>query len=332
VTHGCAGWAGLGDKAHREWIHPTPYICTPPSTPFRLFDGVGPEPQGSPYQAAKFGGPEGARAAADRHLADVCAVMKKLDADITVLSEVWVTRRGVVCVVVGGERAEGFTGTCDGHVAPSAINRPTNATDQPTPPTDQVEDCGRVKALAACLNGAAPSSAAATAASLAAGPSNAYLVQGTDSATGQDVALISKIDPSESLGRAEGTAAIPVEGNSCGLAASGSGSFGRSRSGGGSFGRAGSSGSLSGSDATAPQATTGVSKNLYALFNLGPALPRVAVVGAHLIAYPKQPDRCVQREGQAEVLRRLVADLIGQVGQVVLQPRICWDRPRVVAA
>jgi len=131
----------------------------------------------------------------------------------------------------------------------------------------QVEDCSRVKALAGCLNGAG-------------GPNSAYLIQGTDSATGQDVAMITKVDPSEPLARAQSTTRYPVPGSRC-----------------------------SANGAGMQAGTTGVSKNLYALFDLSPSL-KVAVVGAHLIAFPKQPDRCVRREAQAEVLRRQVEVLL----------------------
>jgi len=61
-----------------------------PGSPFnsRLFDGQGQEAQGSPYGAGKFAGSAQAAAAADAHLQDVCGVLKRLNADITVLSEV----------------------------------------------------------------------------------------------------------------------------------------------------------------------------------------------------------------------------------------------------
>lgn len=100
------------------------------------------------------------------------------------------------------------------------------------------------------------------------------------------MALLTRIEPSDSLHRAAaGAARAPLQG-SCG-----------SRS---------------------PPSNATVSKHLIATFSLSPSLGKVAIVGAHLIAYPTQPERCSQREGQAQVLRGVINDLMGKGYEVAV--------------
>lgn len=95
----------------------------------------------------------------------------------------------------------------------------------------------------------------------------AYFVEGNDTFTGQDVALLARV-PVEAVGRTDERA--PVGG---------------------------------GSD------TYGVSKNLWVHLALG-GQP-TTLIGLHFLARPDEANRRPQREAQAEVVRRLVAQELG---------------------
>lgn len=99
-----------------------------------------------------------------------------------------------------------------------------------------------------------------------------YLKKGTDTSTGQNVGMLTRVDPLVDLYRTEQRAYYPVPGSACGYA--------------------GSSG------------TTGVSKHYITTARVGDV--NVAIVGAHLLAYPTDPTRCAEREAQAAVLRTVV--------------------------
>ena len=49
----------------------------------------------------------------------------------------------------------------------------------------------------------------------------AYLKKGTDTATGQNVGIITRVDPIENLWRSSETVPYPVAGSSCGAASTG---------------------------------------------------------------------------------------------------------------
>ncbi|GAB9477675.1 hypothetical protein Gpo141_00014796, partial [Globisporangium polare] len=101
-----------------------------------------------------------------------------------------------------------------------------------------------------------------------------YLVRGTDTATSQNAALLTRVDPSVDLKRTEVTAAIPVSNSTCPVV-SGIGS------------------------------KKGVSKHFYTTFNLPGFDKPVTVIGAHLLANPQDGVRCFDREAQATVLAGL---------------------------
>ena len=103
-----------------------------------------------------------------------------------------------------------------------------------------------------------------------------YLIYGTDSATGQNVGLLSKITPSTNLQRTAGTHTYPVAGSKCGYT--------------------GSPGSSS------------VSKNYYTTYKFGEMT--VHLIGTHLLAYPTDVSRCASREAQASVLQELIVSLL----------------------
>jgi endonuclease/exonuclease/phosphatase family metal-dependent hydrolase len=62
--------------------------------------------------------------------------------------------------------------------------------------------------------------------------------------------------------------------------------------------------------------STGVSKHYITEFNFNNM--DVAFISAHLIAIPTEPSRCAQREGQASILRSVIADYIGRDYEVII--------------
>ena len=110
-----------------------------------------------------------------------------------------------------------------------------------------------------------------------------YLKKGTDSATGQNVGMLTRIDPLVSLYRTEEKYSYPIQGSKCGYTGSG---------------------------------TTGVSKHYITEFKLGNM--NVAFIAAHLLAIPTESSRCAQREGQASVLQPVIADYISRKYEVIV--------------
>ena len=111
-----------------------------------------------------------------------------------------------------------------------------------------------------------------------------YLKKGTDTSTGQNVGMLTRIDPLVDLYRSEEKIAYPISGTKCG--------------------------------STSSSGTSGVSKHYITEFNLG--VYKVALIGAHLLAIPTDPSRCVQREAQAQVLQNIVYGYIGRGYEVIL--------------
>jgi hypothetical protein len=111
-----------------------------------------------------------------------------------------------------------------------------------------------------------------------------YLKKGTDTSTGQNVGMLTRIDPVVSLYRSEEKVSYPISGTKCGN--------------------------------TTASGTTGVSKHYITEFKLGSI--NVAMIGAHLLAIPTEPSRCVQREGQAQVLQNIVSSYIQKGYEIIL--------------
>lgn len=111
-----------------------------------------------------------------------------------------------------------------------------------------------------------------------------YLKKGTDTGTGQNVGLLTKIDPLVNLYRSEEKVNYPISGTKCGN--------------------------------TSVSGTTGVSKHYITEFYLGSM--NIALIGAHLLAIPTDPARCVQREGQAQVIQNIVSSYIQKGYEVIL--------------
>lgn len=113
----------------------------------------------------------------------------------------------------------------------------------------------------------------------------AYLKKGTDTATGQNVGLITRIDPkSATLYRTENKATFPVPYSTCGY--------------------------------TGSPSTTGVSKHYITEYEIN-KIP-IALIGAHLIAIPTDPIRCAQREGQAQVLQEVIYNYIKNGYEIIM--------------
>lgn len=111
-----------------------------------------------------------------------------------------------------------------------------------------------------------------------------YLKKGTDTGTGQNVGILTKVDPLVSLYRSEEKVSYPISGTKCG--------------------------------STTASGTTGVSKHYITEFKI--ASMNVAMIGVHLLAIPTDPSRCVQREGQAQVLQNIVSSYIQKGYEVIV--------------
>jgi exonuclease III len=110
-----------------------------------------------------------------------------------------------------------------------------------------------------------------------------YLLKGTDTSTGQNVGMLTRVDPIKTLYRTEARYEYPIYGSKCGYTGSGS---------------------------------TGVSKHYITEFKFNNM--KIALISAHLIAIPTDPSRCAQREAQASILQTIVADYILKSFEVIL--------------
>ena len=113
---------------------------------------------------------------------------------------------------------------------------------------------------------------------------NPYLIKGTDSSTGQNVGVLTKIDPSSDLARNEERASYPIPGSDCGY--------------------------------TGSAGTSGVSKHYYTTYNISNY--NVAIIGAHLLAFPTDPSRCSSREAQAQVLQDTISSLYNKGYEIIV--------------
>jgi exonuclease III len=115
-----------------------------------------------------------------------------------------------------------------------------------------------------------------------------YLIQGTDTGTGQNVGMITRIDPITNLYRTEERVSYPIPNSNCGY--------------------------------TNTPTTSGVSKHYITEF----ALPtqnstlKVAFISAHLIAIPTDPARCSQREAQAQVLQNVIQNYLSANWELIM--------------
>eukprot|EP01102_Stenamoeba_stenopodia_P010063 TRINITY_DN2991_c0_g2_i1.p1 TRINITY_DN2991_c0_g2~~TRINITY_DN2991_c0_g2_i1.p1 ORF type:complete len:350 (-),score=69.13 TRINITY_DN2991_c0_g2_i1:233-1282(-) len=115
-----------------------------------------------------------------------------------------------------------------------------------------------------------------------------YLISGTDTATGQNVGLLTRVDPSMDLKRTDYRYDYPVYGSKC---------YGSS---------------LKQVEAD----TTGLSKHYYTVINVNDV--RILFVGIHLVAFPTMDVRCSQREAQASVVQYIVKSMEGEYDELII--------------
>lgn len=121
-----------------------------------------------------------------------------------------------------------------------------------------------------------------------------HFVKGTDTATGQNVGLLTSL-PVLDMYRLNDRVAFPVPGSTCAAESA--------------IDAVGNTKQLRGAS------DEGVSKNYVAKIQwMG---VDITVFGAHLLAYPDRSDRCVKREAQAAVLADAVADAL-KTSEVIL--------------
>lgn len=111
-----------------------------------------------------------------------------------------------------------------------------------------------------------------------------YLKKGTDTATGQNVGLLTKISPHKDLSRTETRYNYPIIGSNCGY----TGSIG----------------------------STSVSKHYVTEFTINNI--NIAFISAHLIAIPNDPVKCAQREAQATILQNIIYSYIHNGYEVIM--------------
>jgi exonuclease III len=111
-----------------------------------------------------------------------------------------------------------------------------------------------------------------------------YLVKGTDSATGQNVGILTKIDPIINLYRTEDRIEYPIPNSTCNY----NGTTG----------------------------TYGVSKHYITEMKINNI--NIALIGAHLLAFPTDKQRCVEREAQSQVLQNIIHDYIQKHYEIIV--------------
>jgi exonuclease III len=132
----------------------------------------------------------------------------------------------------------------------------------------EVEGCDELNILADQLDGTYKS----------------YLKRGTDTSTGQNVGLLTRIDPQIDLYRTDEKMSFPIPGSKCGY--------------------------------TGPPDSTGVSKHLITEFTI--SNKKIALITAHLIAYPTDSSRCAQREAQASILSKIILGYINKGYSIIM--------------
>ena len=116
------------------------------------------------------------------------------------------------------------------------------------------------------------------------GSYNSYLKKGTDTGTGQNVGMLTRVDPLINLYRTELKYSYPIHGSNCGY-----------------------TGSVS---------SSGVSKHYITEFEFNNL--NVAFISAHLIAIPTETNRCAQREAQASVLQTVIYDYVNKNYEIIM--------------
>lgn len=110
-----------------------------------------------------------------------------------------------------------------------------------------------------------------------------YLIQGSDTSTGQNVGMLTKIDPIANITRTDNTYEYPIKESHCG---------------------------------SSDEGHTGVSKHLMTLFNWNDV--KVAYFSLHLLAYPTNPDRCAKREAQAKIMEEEIIKRVNEGYEIIV--------------
>ena len=111
-----------------------------------------------------------------------------------------------------------------------------------------------------------------------------YIKQGKDIATGQNVGILTKVDPFLDLYRTEERLAFPMPNSKCGYVGT--------------------------------PGTTGVSKHYITEYAIGNM--KIAMIGAHLLAIPTDQKRCAEREAQASILQSIIYQYILKKYEIIM--------------
>ena len=111
-----------------------------------------------------------------------------------------------------------------------------------------------------------------------------YMIKGTDTSTGQNVGMITKIDPELNLQRTDERVTYPLPFSNCVY--------------------------------DGPENTYGVSKNYISEFSFNNM--NVAIIGLHFLAQSDDITRCVKREAQAKVIQNIVSQYIDKKFEVIV--------------
>lgn len=112
---------------------------------------------------------------------------------------------------------------------------------------------------------------------------NKYLIKGTDSTTGQNVGMLTLVDPDVNLYRIEKKYTYPLPDSQCNFTGSGS---------------------------------SGVSKHYITKFNINKL--QIVMIAVHLLAIPTDPYRCSAREAQAQVIQEQIANFVSDGLEVIM--------------
>jgi exonuclease III len=115
-----------------------------------------------------------------------------------------------------------------------------------------------------------------------------YLKKGKDTATGQNVGMLTRLDPIKSLYRTEEKHEYPIKNSQCGY--------------------------------TGNVSTSGVSKHYITEFSWknSTTTTKIALIAAHLLALPTDKMRCAEREAQAMVLQNVISSYIQKGYEVIM--------------
>lgn len=111
-----------------------------------------------------------------------------------------------------------------------------------------------------------------------------YLKKGTDTSTGQNIGMLTRVDPLVNLYRTDLKYNYPIADSKCGYAGSG------------------------GSSSVSKHYVTEFEFNGY----------NIAFIAAHLLAIPSDPARCAQREAQASILQKVIFGYVNKGYEIIM--------------